>query len=400
MPWVWNFALMGHNGVWDMKIVFVSNYYNHHQKAISEAFYALLGENYRFISTNVMGESRKKLGYGMKELPQYVLLAYMGDDARQQAVELIREADVVISGSAPEDLIRLRIRRGGLVFRYSERPLKDGFSLLKYLPRVLRWNLRNPWWKPVSMLCASAYTAGDYVSHGAFLGRCYRWGYFPETKTYDIDQLMAQKDPKAILWAGRFLELKHADHVIEVARRLRDEGYDFSMTLIGMGELEQQLRDAIAAYGLQDCVRMPGAMKPEEVRSHMERAGIYLFTSDHREGWGAVLNESMNSGCAVVAAREIGSVPYLLSDSENGLIYPSADVDMLFRYVKQLLDDPGMQRRLGGCAYRTIAQQWNGAVAAERFLELAERIKQGEKHPEIWPEGPGSRDLPFRGRKT
>jgi hypothetical protein len=37
-------------------------------------------------------------------------------------------------------------------------------------------------------------------------------------------------------------------------------------------------------------------MPPEEVRVHMEQSNIYLFTSDFGEGWGAVLNEAMNSG--------------------------------------------------------------------------------------------------------
>ena len=49
----------------------------------------------------------------------------------------------------------------------------------------------------------------------------------------------------------------------------------------------------------------------------MEKSEIFLFTSDKGEGWGAVLNESMNSACAVVASHAIGSVPFLLKDGEN-----------------------------------------------------------------------------------
>ena len=72
---------------------------------------------------------------------------------------------------------------------------------------------------------------------------------------------------------------------------------------------------------LEDCVHMLGAMSPDEVRKHMEQANIFLFTSDRNEGWGAVLNEAMNSGCAVVASHAIGSVPYLIKNGNNGYIY-------------------------------------------------------------------------------
>ena len=83
---------------------------------------------------------------------------------------------------------------------------------------------------------------------------------------------------------------------------------------------------------------MLGAMPPEEVRRHMEKADIYLFTSDFNEGWGAVLNESMNSGCAVVASHAIGSVPFLIKNGENGLIYENGNQLDLEKQVLRLLE--------------------------------------------------------------
>ena len=43
--------------------------------------------------------------------------------------------------------------------------------------------------------------------------------------------------------------------------------------------------------------------------------------SGRKEGWGAVVNEAMSSGCAVVADAEAGSVPYLIENSKDGFIY-------------------------------------------------------------------------------
>ena len=37
-----------------------------------------------------------------------------------------------------------------------------------------------------------------------------------------------------------------------------------------------------------------------------------------QEGWGAVVNEAMNSGCAVVADHMIGAAPWLIRQGENG----------------------------------------------------------------------------------
>lgn len=372
-----------------MKIVFVSNFYNHHQSALSDALYWLTDGNYFFVATSEMPEEQRKLGYGQESIPDYVLYSYRSIESCERCRQVINEADVVIAGSAPEYLLRERIQTGKLMFRYSERPLKKGLEPIKYLPRLLRWHARSPMYKPIYMLCASAYTAADYAKFGLFRNRCYKWGYFPETKRYDEEDLFAfkQNEVPKILWVGRFLEWKHADHVVLIAERLKNAGYRFELNFIGMGELESQLAQMIRERGLENCVHLLGAMPPEQVRKHMERANIYLFTSDRNEGWGAVLNESMNSGCAVVASHAIGSVPFLMKDGENGLVYESGNVDMLFRKVKHLLDHPEEQRRLGRAAYHTAIEEWNAEVAAKRLILLSECLLRGEKSPNLFESG-------------
>ncbi|MBQ7230956.1 MAG: nucleotidyltransferase family protein [Oscillospiraceae bacterium] len=375
----------------NMKVVFVSNYFNHHQKPVCDELYRRLGERFRFIALTGVPQARQALGYGTVTAP-YVVPVHADPGLRDTARRLIGEADVVIAGAAPEALLKARIRAGKLLFRYHERPLKEGFSIAKYLPRLVKWHLRSPMWRPIYMLCASAYTAPDYAKFGLFRSRCFKWGYFPETKRYEsVDALMDQKNPASILWVGRMLDWKHPDDALAVARRLRQEGCFFTLTMIGMGPMEQLLRERIETYGLSEYVHLPGSMTPEEVRTHMEQAGIFLFTSDRNEGWGAVLNESLNSGCAVVGCEAIGAVPYLIRPGENGLTYAPGDADGLYKQVKTLLDHPEEQRRLGTAAYHAITESWNGEAAAERFVELAGRILAGEKYPDLFEDGPCSR---------
>ena len=121
----------------------------------------------------------------------------------------------------------------------------------------------------------------------------------------------------------------------------------------------------------------------------MEASDIFLFTSDRNEGWGAVLNESMNSGCAVVASHAIGSVPFLMKNEENGLIYRSGDVDDLYAKVKKLIDAPKMRRQLGENACRTMESAWNAHTAAQRLMALSQDLMQ-EKRSARFADGPCS----------
>lgn len=375
-----------------MNVVMLSNFFNHHQSALSNALWNYSDITYRFIETQQIPQERTKMGYRQNYPQKYVLRTYESKKQEIRCVERLNRAETVIAGSAPESMVRQRIKAGKLLFRYSERPLKHGPEPLKYLPRLMRWHYRNPPGKPIYMLCASAFTAGDYRKFGLFKDHCYKWGYFPEARQHpNSDDLFLNKTKTRLLWCGRFLEWKHPDDALTVARRLKEAGVSFTLKMIGTGERENCLRQTIQAEGLQDCVELTGPMPPEQVRDCMEKAGIFLFTSDRQEGWGAVLNEAMNSGCAVVASDAIGSVPYLVKDRENGLVYHSGRVDELFEKVKWLLEHPEEQRCLGENACRTITELWNAEVAAERFIQLAQAILDGDPSPDLFREGPCSR---------
>lgn len=369
-------------------LTFISNFFNNHQKFLSDELYKIFGKGYKFISTIDIPEERKNLGWVAPDDSRYVL-SFENDS--NVCKRVIIESDLLISGSAPEKLIRHRIRAGKILFRYSERPLKNGLELLKYFPRLLKWHYKNPFYKPIYLLCASAYTAGDYAKFGLFKNKTFKWGYFPETKIYDLEKLFSRKSNNkkvSILWTGRFIGLKHPEVSILIAEKLVKARYDFELKIIGTGEMESMLKKLVVDKKLSKYVKFLDPMPTEEVRLHMEQADIFLFTSDFNEGWGAVLNEAMNSGCAVVASHAIGSVPFLIKNNINGLIYENGNLEMLYKKVVHLIEQPSFRRQLGQAAYTTITTLWNAKVAAKRLVSLFEAIKQGKASP--FTDGPCS----------
>ena len=374
-----------------MKLVFVSNYYNHHVKPLCEALYGRLGSDFRFIATSEMRQDRRDLGYQQETDPRFVISANKGEEQKTEAIKLINTADVVIAGSAPEEMYAGRLRSNRLMLRYSERPFKTKLSLPKRLYHVYSFRSRDMGDKNVYMLCAGAYVAADFHSVGMYRSRTYKWGYFPHAKEYDPEELMARKSSNSLLWCGRFLDWKHPDDALTVAAKLKADGYDFCLNVIGTGVMKEELSAMADRLGLSDCVRFLGSMPPQEVRGYMEKAGVFLFTSDRYEGWGAVLNEAMNSGCAVAASHIIGSVPFLIKDHENGLIYESGNTQMLYQKVAYLLQHPEEQIRLGKNAYHTIRDGWNAETAASRVIGLAEQLLAGKSGSGCFDSGVCSR---------
>lgn len=378
-----------------MKILFLSNYFNHHQAPLCDALHTLTGGKFCFVETASMPREQRELGY--PRLERDYLLSW--ENERNRVLEEVGNADVVIAGEAPQRLVRRRLLTGKLTFRYSERPLREGLEVWKILPRLLRWHWWNPFWADLYLLSTGAYTAGDYAKFGLFRGKSFRWGYFPEVKKQNRETLFSQKEPTQILWCGRLLELKHPEQALEAAARLYREGYRFMLTFLGSGEQEQRLKDRVKQENMEHCVRFPGAVPQEKVAEYMEKAGIFLFTSDKREGWGAVLNEAMACGCAVAASLGPGSVPYLIKDGENGLVYPENNVEALTKKLRFLLENPEKQAVFGEKAMETVGSLWSPEEAARRLIRLSEALLRGENGRNLYAEGPCSFEEPRKKEK-
>lgn len=368
-----------------MKITFYSNYLNHHQLPLAEEFIKL-GIDYTFVATTPIEEESIKLGYeDMNKKYPFVLRAYEDSESEQKALELCVESDVIILGSAPEIYLKERLKHNKITFRYSERYLKQGLWRLLD-PRLLlsmyknNFKFRN---KPFYLLAASAYAPWDFKVCGSFINKCYKWGYFPQKIDYDINKLINQKRKNqklSLLWCGRLINLKHPEKAIYIAEKLKKDGFEFEMILIGTGPLKELLENLIKRKCLKDYVKLVGAVPSSKVRKYMEDANIYLFTSDYNEGWGAVLNESMNSACAVVASHAIGSVPFLIKHNINGLIYKNNDINSLYESVKKLVLDQKQREEISINAYNTISETWNNSKAAKNFLALVKILENKEKN--------------------
>lgn len=377
-----------------MKIVFVSNFFNHHEKFFCDELNKIEDVEFHFIQTMRMDEERIKLGWGINiKIIPYCTCSYGTSGEHTKALQLCNEADVLILGSAPYDFIAERVRKNKLTFFYAERLFRKGLWHMLYPPTfftVLKRFIIPGRKSNFYLLSASGYTAIDTANIFAFSNRRFKWGHFievarPEGRKHKVDDGRLH-----LLWAGRFLELKHPDYPIRIANTLKQQEVPFVLDIIGSGEQEQKMRSLISNFKLGNSVVMHGTMKPTEVRGYMEKADIYMFTSDFNEGWGAVLGESMVSGCAVVTSHGIGATPFLVQHGENGLVYETGNYGSFERNVLKLAGSKELREKLSHNAIDTMMNIWNPKVGAERFYLLVKSILEQGK-PLYYDNGPISK---------
>ncbi len=367
-----------------MTVTFISNYINHHQIPFSNACYGFLGEGYGFIQCEPMEQERLAMGWNTEgERLPYVHFLY---EEEELCHRLVMESDVLLAGwSGHEELVQERLRAGKLTIRVSERLYREG-QWRAVSPRGLvhKYKEHTRYRKALAyLLCAGAYVPSDFHLIHAYPGKMFKWGYFPETRTYDDKEFenLKKKDGRVdILWAGRFIPLKHPEFMVKLAGDLKGR-YDFHVHMLGSGQMEGALKALAKEYGVEETLTFYGFKAPEEVRNMMEKCHIFIFTSNHLEGWGAVVNEAMNSGCAVVGNVQAGAIPYLIRHRENGLAYPDGSYEKMKEAVCYLLEHPEERRQMGRKAYETIVNLWNADHGAKELLRMLEGLKEGRVEP-------------------
>ncbi len=380
-----------------MKIVFVSNYINHHQIPFCTEMREKLGENFLFIQTQPMEEERLKLGWKEEEDIPYVKYSYKEPKLCQK---LIMESDITIWGGAEDEtMLKPRLEAKKPVLRYSERLYKTGqWKSISPRGRKKKYEDHTKYNDaPVYLLCAGGFVAADFNIIKAYPGKRLKWGYFPEFREYneqELDQLFENKafntGTVEILWVGRFIRWKHPGDAIYAVKELAKYNKNFHLTMIGGGELEEKIREKIKRKGLENYITLAGVKSPQEVRAAMEKADFLWMTSDHQEGWGAVMNEAMNSGCVVIANWQEGATPFLIDYTKNGFYCEVQDPQLIVGLTSLMMKSKELTQKMGRRAYRTIADEWNAKVAVERLLQVCEAIAAGREPEIIWESGPCS----------
>lgn len=144
---------------------------------------------------------------------------------------------------------------------------------------------------------------------------------------------------------GRLTWQKGYDRLLDACAMLKEEGYGFSLDILGEGPDRAVLEAQIQRLGLGDSVHLPG-FQPNPY-PYMKNGDILVCASRY-EGFSTVVTEALILGKCVLTTPCSG-MDELLGDSEYGLITADS-VEGIHQGLKRLLDDPELRQHYARAA--------------------------------------------------
>lgn len=192
----------------------------------------------------------------------------------------------------------------------------------------------------------------------------------------------ASRAPIRLAFSGRFTRMKGADHVVRVAVLLRARGVPFTLDLLGGGDLEAEMREAVRRAGLEDVVRFHGVVDfARELMPFMARE-VDLFVCCHRQGDPSCTYVETFAAGVPIAGYANEALAGLLARVPAGVAVPMDDEARLADEVARLAADAPALEAMSRAARAFAADHLFEPTFARRMAQLV-RLARRAGHEDI-----------------
>ncbi len=171
-------------------------------------------------------------------------------------------------------------------------------------------------------------------------------------------------------YLGRLVPEKGVLILLEAARQLSTEGYQFEVRLIGDGPQRSELEALIKENHLGLCVGITGYLTGARLAEALRDVRVVVMPSVWEETAGLAAIEQMMRGRLVIASK-IGGLAEVVNDT--GLTFPAGNARALADAMKTVLQNPSIIELLG-------------QKARDRAVRLFRRERMIEDHVRVYRE--------------
>ncbi len=184
-------------------------------------------------------------------------------------------------------------------------------------------------------------------------------------------------------YMGRFVPEKGLDSLVEavgaVARQQSAQAV--SLLLVGSGVEEAHLRELAAGAGIGERTVFAGVVPHREAGNYMNCMDLFvlpsLTTPRWKEQFGRVIVEALACGVPVVGS-DSGQIPFLIADTEGGLVFHEGDASDLAVKLGSLVQDAVYRKAVGERGRAAVEARYTYPAIASELARILRDAMQSK----------------------
>lgn len=168
-----------------------------------------------------------------------------------------------------------------------------------------------------------------------------------------------------VLFAGKFEQKKNPIGLLNVFKKISQNGSSVHLLFVGNGILENQLK--VEARTLSNIHFVP-FQNQLDLPDYYYACDLFCLPSNGPgETWGLAVNEAMACGKAVLVSDKVGSASDLVTIDFNGSIFKANNEQDLYEKLFNLVIDKNRLKRMG-INSRSIIERWSISEISSSIL--------------------------------
>lgn len=200
---------------------------------------------------------------------------------------------------------------------------------------------------------------------------------FKRLSSPKLKQELCPKCEKVMVHVSNFRPVKNTLHVVKIFHKLVEAGHSIQLLLVGDGPDRIPAEHLARKLGVYPLIRFMG--KQEAIEEILSVADVFVIPSGS-ETFGLAALEAMACEVPVVASN-IGGLPELVIDGENGFLCEEGDIDGFAEKAGLILQNDELQQKMGKAARKHAVEKFANEkiipTYEQFYLDTIERAKQG-----------------------
>lgn len=207
---------------------------------------------------------------------------------------------------------------------------------------------------------------------------------FKQHKLEEID-LMKQKiitdlginNDKIILCVARLVKRKGIDYLIKAFAEIHKDLERTSLVIVGGKDYYgmekyygEELQTLCMELGIDKDVHFVGHVNSEDLPPYYLLCNLLVFSSiaENFADTGCLpVSDAMYFGKPVISTNVVGFAHDLIHNNLNGYLVPQKDINSLSIYIKKIIQDEELEKRMGNESRRLIEREFSENLVIENF---------------------------------
>lgn len=214
----------------------------------------------------------------------------------------------------------------------------------KYIPKI-------------NFVFAMGNKAAHYFNSWSKNWKVVLFGYCVESPSLQV--FSEEGDKFRFVYVGSLIKLKNVILLLKSIANINAQGdMNFSLDLIGDGPEYKSLSKYVDNRGLNNKISFLGKLSMKEVRNRLSKYDVLILPSI-RDGWGAVINEGLQSGLFIISSDNCGAKT-LVENSSRGIVFKNRDLKSLTNALHYCIENIEQIR-----ANKDIRIKWSEKISGK-----------------------------------